>query len=218
GNMHPPEHYINQVGAMEAEESRRGRLSPKEKIAEDGAQLRRQLDQDLTMTLLLQRCQETRFNLLPCDASECLIKPSDRGYQGSTLRHRILTDMSLGDSYHVPCLEAMLDLPQLVPSRFKLDTSPYRWNYNRPWSRGFMIKEWFDRSGQVDLGKLATYFEHMDMYWKERGDWSTRDIEWQIAHYECQTDCGADGWQERPSPPICPNIKSYTAEEGGDGK
>lgn len=32
-----------------------------EKMAKDGAQLQRQLDQDQTMTLLLQRCQQTRY-------------------------------------------------------------------------------------------------------------------------------------------------------------
>ncbi|EXK77321.1 hypothetical protein FOQG_17971 [Fusarium oxysporum f. sp. raphani 54005] len=217
GNRYPPEYYIDQIESMEAEEERRDHLAPQEKMAEDGAQLQRQLDQDPTMTLLLQRCQQTRYSLLPCDASECLIEQG-RNRQTATFRHRILVDVAFGDSYHVPCLEAMLDLPRLAPSRFMLDTKPYRWNHNAPWRWGFMFQKWFEYSGRVDLTKIATYFEEMDAYLKERDDWSTRYIEWQFAHGECKTDCGASGCSpEPPSPPERP-VRDYTTEDGNDGK
>ncbi|KAL6410110.1 hypothetical protein AUP68_06521 [Ilyonectria robusta] len=126
---------------MEAEEERCDRLAPQEKIAEDGAQLQRQLSQDPTMTLLLQRCQQTRYNLLLCDASECLeVIEQGRNRQTATFRHRILVDVAFGDSYHVSCLKTMLDLPRLARSRFMLDTKPYRWNHNAPWRWALLVE------------------------------------------------------------------------------
>ncbi len=65
--------------------------------------------------------------------------------QAAMLRHRI--KVSSGDYYRVSCLESMLDLPRLAPSRFILDTKPYRWNHNTSWRWGLMFHEWFNHSG-----------------------------------------------------------------------
>ncbi|KAJ4180978.1 hypothetical protein NW767_014246 [Fusarium falciforme] len=219
GNRYPPKYFINQIEATEAEEARRGRLTPQEKIVEDRTQFQRQLDQDPAVTLLLQRCQQTPYSRLPCNASECLVDQGGRNYQATTFRHRILVDTAYGDSYHVPCLEAMIDLPRLAPSRFMLDTRPCRWNHNAPWKWGFMFQQWFEHSGRVDLAKIATYFKEADAYLKERDDWSTRYIEWQWTHRECKTNCGASECGPEPSsPPERPNIGDYTTEGGSDGK
>jgi hypothetical protein len=202
---------------MESEEEEHDRLTPEEKIAEEGGQLRRLLDQDPTMTFLLQRCEQTPYNSLPCRAWECLVARGRRNRQAGTLRHRILVDGALDGFYHVPCLEAMLNLPRLAPSRFMLDTKPYRWNHNSPWKWGFMFQQWFEYSGRVDLAKMTAYFQEMDAYLKERDDWSTRNIDWQIVHGECKTDCGASGCNSAPSPPERP-VGDYTTEESSDGK
>jgi hypothetical protein len=80
-----------------------------------------------------------------------------------------------------------------------------------------MFHKWFEYSGRVDLTKMATYFEEMDAYLKERDDWSTRSIEWQIVHGECETDCGASGCSLEPSLPERP-IADYKTEDSSDGK
>jgi hypothetical protein len=109
---------------MESEEEEGDRLTLQEKMAQEADQLRRWLDQDPTMMFILQRCQLTPYNSLPCNASECLVARDRRNRQAGTLRHRILVD-GVDGFYHVPCLEAMLDLPLLAPSRFMLDTKSY---------------------------------------------------------------------------------------------
>jgi hypothetical protein len=68
--------------------------------------------------------------------------------------------------FHISCLEKMIRLPSLVPSRFKLDTEYYRWN--------------------VDLAKIAEYIDAYDTFQRANGDFSTQHVEWQLTHLrEC---------------------------------
>lgn len=202
---------------MDSHEDQRDCLPPQERMAEESRQLLRQLDQDPTMIFLLERCEGTRYNLFLCDASECLLRKDKSLRQAGTLRHRVLVDGAFRGFYHVPCLEVLLDLPRLAPSRFMLDTKPYRWHYNTPWRWGFMFEKWFENSGRIDLTKMAAYFKAVDAYLEERDDWTKRNIEWQIAHGQCETECGASGCRSKVSPPECP-VGDYTIEDGSDGE
>ncbi|ELR06986.1 hypothetical protein GMDG_08220 [Pseudogymnoascus destructans 20631-21] len=51
--------------------------------------------------------------------------------------------------FHISCLEKMIDLPSLAPSRFKLYTDGYRWNSGWPWTWGLMLRKWFQHSGFI---------------------------------------------------------------------
>ncbi|OBT38972.1 hypothetical protein VE00_10820, partial [Pseudogymnoascus sp. WSF 3629] len=43
--------------------------------------------------------------------------------------------------FHISCLEKMIDLPSLAPSRFKLDTDGYWWNSSWPWTWDLMLRK-----------------------------------------------------------------------------
>lgn len=131
------------------------------------------------------------------------------------------TEITFGAYYHVSCLEAMIELPQLAASRFMLDTEPYRWNHNAPWGWVLCSGIGSSTSERVNLPNVATYFEMMGPSWNNKtiGGWSTRYIDWQIVHGECRADCGLSGRiQEPPNPPERPNIEDYTREDGSNSK
>lgn len=197
---------------MEAQEEMHDYLTPQERMTEDGAQLQRKLDQDSTITLTLERCEPSPYNIFLCDASECLLSQGGVSRRSPMLRHRI--KVSSGGYYHVCCLESMLNLPRPAPSRFMLDTKPYRWNHNAPWTWGLMFHKWFDHSGQVELEKIATYFQELDSYFEERDDWSTRYLNWQAVHRGCKTDCGVVGCRSEPSGPLEPDLRDCTTKGG----
>jgi hypothetical protein len=115
--------------------------------------------------------------------------------------------------FHVSCLEKLLDLPSLAPSRFKLDSDRYRWNDNWPWTWGLMLRKWFEHSGRIDINKIAEYSTAYDTYDKDEGDFDTQWITWQLAH---QRKC-LDGYSECPPAPIGPEepiLKDYKTMEG----
>jgi hypothetical protein len=105
--------------------------------------------------------------------------------------------------FHISCLEKMIDLPSLAPSRFKLDTDGYRWNSGWPWTWGLMLRKWFEHSGCVDdLARIAEYIDPYDRFKAEVKAFSTPHTEWQLTHLNhCTADRGFCGCPPEPEGP-----------------
>lgn len=107
----------------------------------------------------------------------------------------------------------MLDLSSLAPSRFGLDTASYRWNNGWPWQWGLILRKWFEHSGRINLDKISAYIEAHDTFKEELGNFSTKHIDWQITHFECNSDRKSCGYPPEPEGPETPILKDYTTQE-----
>ena len=102
-------------------------------MAEDGRKLQRRLEQDAAITILLQPSPPIHMRRAHCRANECFIaNASRRGESVIMADYRIALVSHNLEYFHISCLEKMIDLPSLAPSRFKLDTDAYRWNNGWP--------------------------------------------------------------------------------------
>ncbi|OBT40279.1 hypothetical protein VE00_09864 [Pseudogymnoascus sp. WSF 3629] len=110
-------------------------------MAEDRRKLQRQLEQDAAITILLQPSPPIHMRRVHCQANECFI--TDASPRGDSLimgDYRIVLVSYNLEYFHISCLEKMIDLPSLAPSRFKLDTNGYQ-------------------CGRVDLAIIAEYID-----------------------------------------------------------
>jgi hypothetical protein len=62
----------------------------------------------------------------------------------------------------------------------------------------------------VDLARIVEFINTYDMFQREDGDFSTRHINWQLAHLDkCTTDRGCCGCPPEPEGPIEPTLEHY---------
>lgn len=105
------------------DEERRSRLTLEERMAEDGREVQRQLEREPTMTILLQPSPPRHMRRAQCWAGECPIVNMSPRYKGRIMDdYRIVLLSDDCKYFHISCLEKIIRLPSLAPSRFKLDT------------------------------------------------------------------------------------------------
>ncbi|KAF5019401.1 hypothetical protein F66182_8601 [Fusarium sp. NRRL 66182] len=73
--------------------------------------------------------------------------------------YHIHIEMKTGPRYHVRCLEALVNLPNLVPDHFFPYSIRPSQGANICGQYGFMISEWFLSKGRVDVNELETYIQ-----------------------------------------------------------
>jgi len=204
-----PESY--QRASLEAavlEDERRSRLSSRERIIEDITNF----CDDPAQTLVLARLEpRQRYRA----RNTATVRQRPRCPETAPTRYYIVIRNSSLENprYGVPCLETVLHLPALAPTRFKLrknregrESTSTRW--------GFMIRKWFKHSGRIDLEEISVWFRDLDEYENERKKWSVRDIEWQLGpHSSCETDCGSPECR-RQAPPKRPALRSFIKVRG----
>jgi hypothetical protein len=72
--------------------------------------------------------------------------------------YRIVIVRHEREYFHVSCLELMLDLSSLAPTRFQLDTSSW----------GLMMRKWIEHSGRIELDAISAYIEAHNIFEKEQ--------------------------------------------------
>jgi hypothetical protein len=154
------QYYLRMIEEFRAEEERRSRLTLEERMAEDGREIQRRLEREPAMAILLQPSPPRHMRRAQCWAGECPIPDTSPRYEGRIMdEYRIVLVSDDRKYFHISCLEKMIRLPSLAPSRFKLDTECYRWNDGWPWTWGLMLRKWFEHSGCIDLTKIVEYIE-----------------------------------------------------------
>jgi hypothetical protein len=99
----------------------------------------------------------------------------------------------------------MIDLEELIPSKFKMAGAPWRW--------GLIIRKWFEHKGCISLDKVAAYLEEWEAYEKERDDFSGEWIMWSRNYRECKAEPGTCSCPPPPKGPDKPVLKDYTTSE-----
>jgi hypothetical protein len=167
-----------------AEAERCRNLSTTERLEEDGQTLLRDVER-LNKAIVLQKAPRNDNSGARCGADEgCLSVHRMRQIFGedTDLQHvrpdprlirdqyRIFIDKESLDKrclyYHLECFEAMVDLKSLVPDKFSLDTSTVG---GLP-SWGLMLREWFEKKGNVALDEIAAYIDAEKAYHGVRCD------------------------------------------------
>ncbi|PVH91609.1 hypothetical protein DM02DRAFT_334936, partial [Periconia macrospinosa] len=136
------EEILRNIAEFAAGTERRSRMMPEEKIAENGLRLRRQLESEPALAIMLQPTPPGYMARARCRADYCSCAER-RGIEIKD-EYRIVLDTRPREYFHISCLEKMLDLPSLAPARFRLDTDCYRWNQDWPWTWGLMLRKWFE--------------------------------------------------------------------------
>jgi len=203
------------IEEFRAEEERRSRLTLKERMAEDGREIQRRLEREPTMTILLQPSPPRHMRRAQCLAGECPIVDTSPRDEGRIMDdYRIVFVSDDREYFHISCLEKMIRLPSLAPSRFKLDREGYQWNNGWPWTWGLMLRKWFEHSGCINLAKIAEYIDAYKTFQRANGDFSTQHVEWQLTHIrECTADRGSCGCPPEPEGPIEPTLEDYKTEK-----
>jgi hypothetical protein len=209
------QYYLRMIEEFCAEEERRSRLTLKERMAEDGREIQRRLEREPTITILLQPSPPRHMRRAQCLAGECPIadtSPRDKGRIIDDYRIVFVSDDR--EYFHISCLEKMIRLPSLAPSRFKLDKEGYRWNNGWPWTWGLMLRKWFKHSRCIDLAKIAEYIDRYNTLQRANSDFSTQHVEWQLTHlHECTADRGSCGCLPEPEGLIEPTLEDYKTEK-----
>ncbi|KFY75266.1 hypothetical protein V499_04727 [Pseudogymnoascus sp. VKM F-103] len=201
---------------IDAEEERQSRLTPEERMRENGQELQRRLECEPAIAILLQRSPPGHMVRAECRAVSCPIaamSPSDKGRRIMDVYRAVL--VSDEDQYfHISCLEKMITLSSLAPSRFKLDMNGYRWRDGWPWTWGLMLRKWFEHSGCIDLAKIAEYIDAYDTFKEADSDFMTQWGEWEHTHRrECAADLGSCGCPPEPKGPVSPMLEGYKTEK-----
>jgi len=190
------------------EDERRSRLSIREKIVEDITNF----CDNPAQTLVLVRLEPRRRHRA---RNAAIVRQQPTCPETALARYCIvIRNGSLEyPCYSVPCLETLLHLPALAPTRFKprvkrrgRESTPTRW--------GFMIRQWFKHGGWIDLEKISAWFRDLDEYENEREKWAVGDIEWQLGpHSSCEIDCGSSECR-RQAPPKRPARRNFIKVRG----
>jgi hypothetical protein len=196
----------------EAEEERRRNLPRSQRLKEDGQGLLRQLEGNNRMVLLLQETPSRYPGRARCRALDCLCAQDEnetKRYISET--YRICVDRGTSyekNYYHVRCSESMVDLKDLIPSRFKMAGEPWRW--------GLMILKWFEHKGCISLDRITAYLEERDVFKKKDRDFTRRLEEWDINHNKCKAEPGICLCPPPPEAPDDPVLQDYaTSKEDG---
>ncbi|KAF2098302.1 hypothetical protein NA57DRAFT_77091 [Rhizodiscina lignyota] len=139
------------------EEERRTSLTKEQRLVENGQKLLSELEDNPAINMFL----EDSGGRARCYAYEdCLL--ADKGPR-IVERYRVLVEAPREESwppgpkkeyYHLMCMEGMLDLPSLAPTRFT-------WDSNR---LGLMVKAWFNHSGRIDPDKIVEFIDAVHAY------------------------------------------------------
>lgn len=108
-----------EAAQREAEAARRASLHPTERLAEDGAKLRQEIESNDDMIAVLEVSRSARAG---CRAGDCFYAP--RIHIQDEFRIRVEGVRGEFDPahyrathyYHVLCFEAMMDLDEMIPS------------------------------------------------------------------------------------------------------
>ena len=206
-----PDHYIRLEAQLAAEEERRLHMTPEEKIVENASQLQDLLKREPTSMFLLQPTPPRHMARARCCANYCIFRrQQDRPAVHIKDDHRIVLVAGASEYFHIQCLEKLLHLPSLAPTRFKLDTQVYRWNDSMPWTWGLILRKWFQQSGCVDVNKLVEYIRAHRRHEREDGEFSTRWLDWHFTHEQnCTKGEESCGCPPRPVPPEEPILRDY---------
>jgi hypothetical protein len=144
----------------EAEIARRASLHPTERLAEDGAELRHQIEFYDDMIAVLEVSRSARAS---CRADDCFFAPRIaiqdefrirvEGVRGDLMHYRT------NHYYHIICFEAMMDVEDMVSSRKFICDGGEEW--------GLIVRKWFQNWGQIDHEVLVKYI-------KDREDWERK--------------------------------------------
>jgi len=156
------------VREVEAEEARRRSLHPTERLAEDGAKLRKEIESHDDMSVVLEVSASSRST---CRAGEdCIyIHPGDyheRAAIHADFRIRVngvrgeLSHWRTTHYYHILCFIAMMDVEELIPSK--------KFRFKRGPSWGLMAMKWEMHSGRVNLDVLAKFIDDMEQWEKKK--------------------------------------------------
>jgi len=102
------------------------------------------------------------------------------------------------------CSDLMVDLEDLIPTKFRLDPQA---------SWGLLIRKWFEHKGCISLDKLATYIEAYKAYQEKHSDFSSIWIKWPRDHRRCEADQATCACPPKPQPPEKPVLKDYSTGE-----
>ncbi|KAF2180920.1 hypothetical protein K469DRAFT_555790 [Zopfia rhizophila CBS 207.26] len=209
------EEILKSIAEFAAEKERRSRMTPEEKTAENGLRLRRRLESEPALTVLLQPTPPGYMARARCRADYCSFA-EEAGKLSIEIKdeYRIVLGTQPREYFHVSCLEKMLDLPSHAPTRFRLDTDCYRWNQDWPWTWGLMLRKWFEHGGCINLGPIAGYIKVHKRYEKEDGDYDTAWIEWHLAHQrKCNGDEEVCKCPPPPEAPAEPFLQDYQTKK-----
>lgn len=163
---------------------RRSLRTKEEIMKEDGLELQKRLQDDPETVVLLQPTPPRHMARARCCADYCLLAKLC-GQEEVVIKDRYRVVVGEGDQrdyFHVSCIEGMINLPSLAPTRFKLDTSCHRWNDGWPWAWSLMLREWFEHGGCINPDKISEYLAAMKVYSKASARDDTRWIDWQLDH------------------------------------
>ena len=145
-----------------------------------------------------------------CRALECLYATSESGLHGAEIRdeYRIALEWDgqcLAEYYHVQCMECMIPLASLARLQFKLEGN-FTW--------GLMIGKRMEHRGRIDLDKIVTYMDKLDVYSDSHADrmheFSTIELQHQISCMEKPSLCSCP---QLPKGPKVPVLKNYVIEK-----
>jgi hypothetical protein len=155
------------VREQEAEEARRRSLHPTERLAEDGAKLRKEIESHDDMSVVLEVSVSSRsmcragkdcFYIHPGDYRERAAIHTDFRIRVNGLRGE-LSHWRTTHFYHILCFVAMMDVEELIPSKkFTFECGP-------DW--GLMVMKWEMHRGRVNLDVLAKFIDDME-HWEEK--------------------------------------------------
>ncbi len=201
----------NFLAESAAEDARRRALSSDERLQEDGDELRQKIEADPEMVVALEVSSSHRAR---CRANDDCVYSQANAPRGNTITtylricvHGVKNTEWFGRTkhyYHVMCFASMIDLADLLPEKFKLDSAPSKW--------GLMLEKWFEHSGRIDLDKIATFLEEFDDFEVKYGEYN----KWCLAHVENCEDIEAEAECRcpRPDPPSKPELGDCTEEDG----
>lgn len=206
------ENRAAEARARAAEAERRNSLGPRGRLREDGRKFQEEIlaNQNMLVTLEISRSDRAQ-----CRAeADCLFLHAGAPRQRAiTTETRIRVDGVDSLShwapttyfYHVLCFEEMVDLEELLPTKFKLDPQT-------GW--GLLARKWFEHKGCIDVDKIAAFIEAFKAYHKDYSGFSTRWIKWSTNHQKCAPEQATCTCPPKPHPPEKPVLKDYAAGEG----
>ncbi|KAH8659489.1 hypothetical protein BGZ61DRAFT_312808, partial [Ilyonectria robusta] len=208
-----PQEFIERAQAVRAEfdanKQRRDRLTPEERLKEDGESLFQSLKSSPDSVLILQLTQKPVFRRARCRANECLYG-SFNGRDGTEIQDKYRISLEWGEQaqleyYHVRCMECMVPLPALARSQFKLDG-------RASWS--LMIGKWMEHRGRINIEKIAAYIDREAAYSRWFRDTINEISNIELRHQlSCKTAGVSCQCPPFPCGPKVPVLKEYITSE-----
>ncbi|KAK2595195.1 hypothetical protein QQS21_007100 [Conoideocrella luteorostrata] len=200
------------LAKSDVERDPRQALSPLERLAEDGEVLRQKLIANSKMFATLQAPRSTRAR---CRASDNCIYLQALAPDGNviTSEYRICVHGAENEAwfgskkhyYHVVCFSTMINLTDLLPSKFQMDNTCGRW--------GIMVEKWFEHQGRINPYKIASYIKKRQEYAEEYRSWVK---DWRMLSKKQRRNRNVNKSQRanrEPRPPVEPSPEDYTTNE-----